>query len=91
MERGIILREYIVSLCYFALGEVIASCVVLYSGINWCFVVYSGSRQPELGLKNLCKYSGRENPGSKRCLRAVTYLCKLCHVRRERALGWLIY
>jgi len=52
---------------------------------SWCFVVYSGSPQRELGLKNFCKYSCRENPRSKRCLRAVTYLYQMWHVRRERA------
>jgi hypothetical protein len=34
-------------------------------------------------VENLCKYSGREDTGSKHCLHAVTYLYQLCHVRRE--------
>jgi hypothetical protein len=43
MERGIRLREYIVSFCDLALGEMIASCVVLYSGRNYIDIRVSSS------------------------------------------------
>jgi len=37
-----------------------------------------GTRQS--WIEDLCKYSGRENTGSKHCLRAVAYLYQQCHV-----------
>jgi hypothetical protein len=43
MERGIRLRDNVFSLCYFALGKMIASCVVLNSGRNYIEIGVSSS------------------------------------------------
>ena len=78
---------YIVLLRHFANGEVIESCGVVViellkmlrrNGVSSSILVVASWSW--IFFLNLCRYSGRENPGLKRCLNADTCLYQICHV-----------